>query len=129
MSGTPGYGFEIDKSPHTTGPMVRGGGWVTPGKETRMRKWLRKILGIEELETKLRNAERINTLLKVGVDFSPMYNESWAVVCVQGKPEFISFVRLPANDTMAVIRFLKQFEPQNRIVDLPHGVSRQFFDI
>ena len=46
-------------------------------------------------------------------------NHSWAVVCVEGRPEYVKFIPLSGADARAVMNFLRQFQYSKLIVDSP----------
>lgn len=70
----------------------------------------------------------INQLCSIGVDVSVRDNRNWAVICIEGKPNFVKFVDLSRSDIMEVQRFLKQFEGSNRIVDAPYTMDLIYFN-
>jgi hypothetical protein len=117
--------------------------------EIKLKEWLRKklkqFLGINEVNeslTKLHNIYNYNSgllenynstskeILKKNEYILDQFNlaadiypsgreESWAVICIKGKPEYVRFVRLSNNDMREVHYFLKRFEGTNRIIDSP----------
>lgn len=44
---------------------------------------------------------------------------SWAVVCVEGRPEYVKFIHLSGADARTVMNFLRQFQYSKLIVDSP----------
>lgn len=67
-------------------------------------------------------SERIEFILKnfkIAVDHYPRGNESWAVVCVEGKPEYVRLINLSRADVREIAYYLKQFDRDSRIVDSP----------
>lgn len=46
-------------------------------------------------------------------------NHSWAVVCVEGRPEYVKFIPLSGADARTVMNFLRQFQYSKLIVDSP----------
>lgn len=44
---------------------------------------------------------------------------SWAVVCVEGRPEYVKFIPLSGADARTVMNFLRQFQYSKLIVDSP----------
>ena len=44
---------------------------------------------------------------------------SWAVVCVEGRPEYVKFIPLSGADARTVMNFLRQFQYSQPIVDSP----------
>ena len=62
----------------------------------------------------------INSITDVGTDVGFHSDDhSWAVVCIQGHPEYVKFLPLSRNDARDVIKFLRCFEYSNKIVDSP----------
>ena len=64
----------------------------------------------------------INEITDIAVDVG-FHNEehSWAVVCVAGKLEYVKFMPLKGEEARDLIKFLKQFQYSNRIIDSPFG--------
>jgi len=89
-----------------------------------IRKWIRKKLGIDSITLSVSNMsnrlERIESLVKIGVDYH-YKDESWAVICIAGNPEYVQFRRLKNNDARTLLHILKdmntQFTPP--IIDAP----------
>ena len=48
-------------------------------------------------------------------------DHSWAVICIAGRPEYVKFLPLKHKDTMEIVRFLKQFQYSNKVIDSPFG--------
>lgn len=62
----------------------------------------------------------MNSIADIGVDVGfHSEDHSWAVVCIQGRPEYVKFVPLEHRDAGDILRFLKQFEYSNRVIDSP----------
>lgn len=81
-----------------------------------------------DAENQLHNAEKeveecrrlITQLVDIGVDVGfHSEDHSWAVICIEGHPEYVKFLPLNHGDARDVLRFLKQFEYSKRIVDSP----------
>lgn len=71
----------------------------------------------------------IEQLMDVGVDVGFESDEhSWAVICVQGHPEYVKFMPLAHQDAYHVMQFLKQFQYSNRVVDSPFGYKKLIKD-
>lgn len=72
--------------------------------------------------------KKLESLVQVGVDVH-MKGESWAVVCIAGKPEYVQFRRLHGKDAMYLLELLKKLEQQygRVIVDAPIGL-RDYLD-
>ena len=71
----------------------------------------------------------INSMIDVGTDVG-FYSDdhSWAVVCIKGHPEYVSFMPLPSDDARSVIRFLQRFKYSNKVVDSPFGFKNMIND-
>ncbi|AZU98881.1 hypothetical protein pW2_43 [Bacillus phage pW2] len=66
--------------------------------------------------------ERNEFILKnfrIAVDHNPYENQSWAVVCVDGKPDYVKFVSLTNRETREVMEYLSRFDRGSRIWDSP----------
>lgn len=113
-----------------------------------MKKWLRKVLGvndlegkqielqksIEELSREISSVKELNqkvisqndfilSQFNISADIYPRENHSWAVISIQGKPEYVKFVNLSNRDMRSVHEYLKQFERTNRTIDSPFGYA------
>ena len=81
------------------------------------------ISEIKEYQKEVKdNTKLVQSVINVGVDVS-FYEESWAVICIKGHPEYVQFRSLGRDDTRRVIKFLNQFKYSNCIIDAP----RMFF--
>jgi len=80
---------------------------------------------IDEVEITLKS------IVKVGVDYNKAYithqDYSWAVVCIEGKQDFVQFYTLGRPEAQEIQRFLRQFSKANKTQDLPFGMKK--FDI
>jgi len=78
---------------------------------------------IDSLERELHTTENrikaLEDLVQVGVDIN-IYGESWAVVCINGKPEYVNFIRIRDDEAHKIFRFFKSFE--KKCIDAPHGM-------
>lgn len=61
----------------------------------------------------------MNSMIDVGTDVGFYSDHSWAVVCIKGHPEYVSFIPLSHKDAYAVLEFLKRFRYSNRVIDSP----------
>lgn len=60
------------------------------------------------------------SITDVGVDVD--YNRhSWAVVCIEGRPEYVKFVDLTGAEAIDIKSFLNRFNKKKVIVDSPFG--------
>ncbi|MCY9273458.1 hypothetical protein MOF24_17385 [Bacillus inaquosorum] len=79
-----------------------------------------KLENLESLNQKI--IEENNSIMKqfnISADINHYENHSWAVISIQGKPEYVKFVNLSNQDMRSVHSFLKQFERTNRTIDSP----------
>lgn len=79
-----------------------------------------KYIKMERLNERV--VERNNIIMKefnISADIYPRENRSWAVISINGKPEYVRFVNLSNRDMREVSHFLKQFEATNVTVDSP----------
>ena len=70
----------------------------------------------------------MNSMMDVGADIHLYSDHSWAVVCIKGHPEYVSFMPLSSDDARSVIRFLQRFKYSNKVVDSPFGFHKEQFD-
>lgn len=71
------------------------------------------------------NGEDISTLFKsihVGADIH-YKGRSWAVVCVEGKPNIVKFIDLGRDDYRRVLDFLRSYEQSRRVYNVPLGFN------
>ena len=93
----------------------------------------RQINSIEEQNNRIiRYSQQIihdnNILMKqfnISADINHYEDHSWAVISIQGKPEYVKFVDLSNQDMRSVHSFLKQFERTNRTIDSPIWFLRE----
>jgi len=71
---------------------------------------------------------KIESLVQVGVDIH-VKGESWAVICIAGKPEYVQFRRLRQQDARYLQELLKAMRQNygSVAVDAPPGM-REFLD-
>jgi len=62
--------------------------------------------------------EKICKLLDVSVDVH-VHGQSWAVISIRGKRDYINFVNLEESNIREIAMFLRQFERNNIHVDTP----------
>lgn len=70
----------------------------------------------------------MNSMMDVGTDIHLHNDHSWAVVCIKGHPEYVSFMPLSSGDARDVIRFLQHFKYSNRVIDSPIGFKNMIND-
>lgn len=61
---------------------------------------------------------------QIAVDHNPYENQSWAVVCINGKPDYVNFMDLSHTQAREMMYYLKQFDQSGRIVDSPHRTMK-----
>lgn len=113
----------------------------------KIQKWFRDILGItaileqKELQYRadrgldqMRVTEHASELanlkrtLAIGADITPSrHGESWAIVCVAGKTDFVKMYTFNESTGRDIRDFLRTFERNNVIMDMPHGMKKDFF--
>lgn len=60
------------------------------------------------------------SITNVGVDVD--YNRhSWAVICIDGRPEYVKFVNLTGTEAQDIKSFVNQFDKKKAVVDSPFG--------
>lgn len=112
-------------------------GWL----RCKVKDWLREEVFKEELEDfrfmklQCRNASAhsdralhevdeikllYQSITNVGVDVD--YNRySWAVICIDGRPEYVKFVDLTGAEAQDIKSFVNQFGKKKAVVDSPFG--------
>lgn len=70
----------------------------------------------------------VNSMMDVGTDIHLHSDHSWAVVCIKGHPEYVSFMPLSSGDARDVIRFLQRFKYSDRVIDSPFGFKSMIND-
>ena len=68
------------------------------------------------------------SITNVGVDVD--YNKhSWAVICIDGKPEYVNFVDLTGAEARDIKSFINRFNKKKVMVDSPFGTAfRDYID-
>ena len=61
----------------------------------------------------------MNSMMDVGTDIHLHSDHSWAVVCIKGHPEYVSFMPLSHRDARDILDFLKRFRYSDRVIDSP----------
>lgn len=110
-------------------------------------KWYKNIVGITRLESKIitlqdnilfehnhlsaliRKVDLFSQVINVGVDVHQRHGRSWAVVCIQGKADYIAFVDLDPNEIRTIQQFLRNFERNNTTIDAPKFPKDIFFKL
>ena len=70
----------------------------------------------------------MNSMMDVGTDIHLHSDHSWAVVCIKGHPEYVSFMPLSHRDAHEVLELLKRFRYSNRVIDSPFGFKNMIND-
>jgi len=68
----------------------------------------------------------INKIVDVGMDVHMKSSGSWAVLCIDGNPQYMKFIRFERNDIRELQYFLKRFEYSKRVIDAPM-LPKEFF--
>lgn len=98
--------------------------WLIGGEINKLKDENRIIFdALTNLKIKYSELEKDLNLIKstcdIGVDVHER-TDSWAVICIAGKKEYVKFVKLESRDARDVMHFLKRFEPSNsRLIDAP----------
>ena len=77
-------------------------------------------------ENTQKQLDRFQSVINVGVDWGH-FGTSWAVVCIQGKPEYVNFIHLTKTEAHSIKSFLRPFEKRNITFDSPVHVPRKIF--
>ena len=70
----------------------------------------------------------MNSMMDVGTDIHLHSDHSWAVVCIKGHPEYVSFMPLSHRDAHEVLELLKRFRYSNRVIDSPFAFKDMIND-
>jgi len=83
------------------------------------------LLGLENENRALR--ERNEFILKnfqIAVDHNPYENQSWAVVCINGQPQYVNFLTLRNHEAHEIMRYLRHYDKGSVVVDSPHRTMK-----
>lgn len=103
----------------------------------KIKDWLREEVFKEDIdniksmklqcENTLNEVNKIKSLYQqitnVGVDVDYYGKNSWAVICIDGHPEYVKFVDLKESEARDIENFLRRFERSNIVVDSPFRVN------
>jgi|WetSurMetagenome_2_1015567.scaffolds.fasta_scaffold1750495_1 hypothetical protein len=96
-----------------------------------IRRIILKWLGISDFEKKIvelkKENEELRKAIMVGVDYHPRLPKSWAVICIEGKSDYVRFVELPTSQIREVAQFLRRYDERNCTIDMPHGIPKYLF--
>ena len=71
----------------------------------------------------------ITQIVDIGVDVGFHTEEhSWAVICIEGHPEYVKFLPLNNRDVRYVLDFLKQFQHSRPVIDSPFAFRQMVED-
>lgn len=70
----------------------------------------------------------MNSMMDIGTDIHLHSDHSWAVVCIKGHPEYVSFMPLSHRDAHEVLELLKRFRYSNRVIDSPFAFKDMIND-
>lgn len=103
----------------------------------KIKDWLREEVFKEDIDSiksmklecknTLNEVNKIKSLYQqitnVGVDVDYYGKNSWAVICIDGHPEYVKFVDLKESEARDIENFLRRFERSNIVVDSPFRVN------
>ena len=103
----------------------------------KMKNWLREEVFKEDIDSiksmKLQCKNTLNEVNKmkslyqqitnVGVAVDYYGKNSWAVICIDGHPEYVKFVDLKESEARDIKNFLRRFEKSNVVVDSPFRIN------
>lgn len=95
--------------------------------ETELKDLQKSTIQMQMARNQYSNAYRLvndchqlmNSMMDVGTDIHLHSDHSWAVVCIKGHPEYVSFIPLSHRDAHEVLELLKRFRYSNRVIDSP----------
>lgn len=92
------------------------------GKMSRIIKKLNSAAEHNELlEKKIRDInETVKNTINIGVDVN-YKSDSWAVICIKGKPERVEFINLNNCNINEILSFLNQYKVSNNIINAGVG--------
>lgn len=63
----------------------------------------------------------IKNIVSIGTDINLQpTNNSWSVICIEGKINIVKFIDLNNNDARHILEYLKQFELGRHCIDTPN---------
>jgi hypothetical protein len=97
-------------------------------KALRRRKniWAEILLLQHDLKRQQFDLAQLRSMLQVGLDVN-FRSPSWAIICIQGRSDYIKLVTLPDRDIQRIRQFLHQFDRENVAIDLPYGMHKDLF--
>lgn len=104
--------------------------------ETELKDLQKSTIQMQMARNQYSNAYRLvndchqlmNSMMDVGTDIHLHSDHSWAVVCIKGYPEYVSFMPLSHRDAHEVLEVLKRFQYSNRVIDSPFGFKNMIND-
>lgn len=104
--------------------------------ETELKDLQKSTIQMQMARNQYSNAYRLvndchqlmNSMMDVGTDIHLHSDHSWAVVCIKGHPEYVSFMPLSHRDAHEVLEVLKRFQYSNRVIDSPFGFKNMIND-
>lgn len=61
---------------------------------------------------------------QIAVDHNPYENQSWAVVCINGQPQYVNFLSLRHAEAREIMHYLKNYDKGQMVVDSPHRTMK-----
>ena len=96
----------------------------------KIRRWLRDFLGLTRFEYKVEHRlKQFDKLVKVGIDWH-YRDESWAVICIAGSPEYVQFARLKSNEARELLHMLQGMKAREwaYTIDVPMSFRKALLD-
>lgn len=115
--------------------ILRGMQQQTDTLESDVRIFKKHISDLEAVRISftsgVQDIEKVKSFFQVGLDVHTKTHRgyksrSWAVICVDGKPEYLTFVEFRRNEIQELRNFLRMFKRNNCIVDHPPGMRELF---
>ncbi|UGO46214.1 hypothetical protein PQE74_gp131 [Bacillus phage vB_BanS_Chewbecca] len=82
----------------------------------------------EIIESRNRELSRRNEFIlknfQIAVDHNPYENQSWAVVCINGQPQYVNFLTLRNHEAHEIMRYLRHYDKGSMVVDSPHRTMK-----
>ncbi|UUV46246.1 hypothetical protein [Bacillus phage vB_BanS-Thrax2] len=61
---------------------------------------------------------------QIAVDHNPYENQSWAVVCINGQPQYVNFLTLRNHEAQHIMHYLKHYDKGSVVIDSPHRTMK-----
>lgn len=87
--------------------------------KNKIRQKILSFLGLTDIEQLRKDADIILKSINVGIDYH-YKDDSWAVICIDGNPCYVNFVRLPKEDLRFLMDFLNRYSKSRKVMDMPY---------